>query len=369
MAVNLLRNTRALFTTNVDASTGVVANSGFTNANTFEIQILEGYSFSQNTTTETVTLSEAGPTPNRGQRMFNTALEPADFSFSTYIRPYDADGTGVGNVSSEDTPLWKAFTGDTSISSGSDSPLTFDFLQSNTHQLAKCGIIFLVDSVAFIIDNVAFESATVDFGIDAISSVAWAGKGTALRRIEGVTASAGTIGGGTLSGAYLEKMTAPGFLANKLSTASISSGISTGGTTYSVALTGGSITFANNLSYLTPANLGVVNKPATYFTGTRSITGTMDMYLRTGGTNDTSDLLNAILTDASTSPAYRAAIDIGGSSATTKVTITLPAIVPSVPSVSADQVISMSVTFTGQGYSGSAFDIEQANEATIVYQA
>jgi len=77
MALNLIRNARMFFTTNI-SSTGIVQASGFTNANTFEIQVLDGLSFSQNTTTETITVNEAGDSPIRGQRQFNTALDPAE---------------------------------------------------------------------------------------------------------------------------------------------------------------------------------------------------------------------------------------------------------------------------------------------------
>ena len=76
MAFNLIRNSRVFYTSNVDAA-GKVKTANFTKANTREIQVLEGFSFSQNTTSETVTLNEAGAAPVRGQRSFNTALDPA----------------------------------------------------------------------------------------------------------------------------------------------------------------------------------------------------------------------------------------------------------------------------------------------------
>jgi len=105
MSFNLIRNSRVFFTTNVNSETGVVATSGFTDVNTRELQVMDGFSFSQNTTAETVTLNEAGASPVRGQRSFNTALEPVDFSMSTYIRP--ADG-GV-NITAEEAVLWNGW--------------------------------------------------------------------------------------------------------------------------------------------------------------------------------------------------------------------------------------------------------------------
>jgi hypothetical protein len=95
MSFNLLRNSRVFFTTAVGtsgASLGVIGGTGaaaITNANTREIQVLDGFGFSQNTTSETVTLNETGATPVRGQRTFNTQLDPVDFNMTTYIRPVD----------------------------------------------------------------------------------------------------------------------------------------------------------------------------------------------------------------------------------------------------------------------------------------
>ena len=67
-------------------------------ADTWEIKVLDGFSFSQGTSTQEVTLNEAGAAPNRGQKIFNTALDPVDFSFSTYVRPFKTAGA------SSDTP-------------------------------------------------------------------------------------------------------------------------------------------------------------------------------------------------------------------------------------------------------------------------
>lgn len=102
MALNLVRNSRVFFTTNVNSSTGVINSSGFSTLNTQEIQVLDGFTFSQNTNSETVTLSEAGSDPIRGQRAFNTSLAPVDFSFSTYVRPSNAGSY----ITAEEAGLW-----------------------------------------------------------------------------------------------------------------------------------------------------------------------------------------------------------------------------------------------------------------------
>ena len=107
--INLSRNTLVYFTTNVNAA-GEVVDSGSSATNTFQIQVLDGYSFSQATTQSTIQISEAGDAPSRGQRAFNTALNPVDFTFSTYIRPVLTTGT-AGPVTAAEKVLWNALLG------------------------------------------------------------------------------------------------------------------------------------------------------------------------------------------------------------------------------------------------------------------
>ena len=393
MAFNLIRDSRVFFTTNVNTY-GVVGTSGFLSGaygtgNTWEIQVQDGFSFSQNTTTETVTLNEAGATPNRGQRNFNTGLDATDFSFSTYIRPNKSGGTS-GYVTAEEGVLWNAMFGANAIAapgttSGTlgawntgSSSASVGVTASNKHQLQKFGMIIALGATTYVIDNCVMDTATIDFGIDAIASVAWAGKGASLRQLtspvaltQNTTTGIVTFGtsGGLVGSANWKNVTAP-YLANKLSTVSFDTGVGTGGTAYTVALTGGSLTFANNITYLTPANLGVVNQPITYFTGTRAISGTMNAYLRTGG-NQTADLLKVLLDDKTTvDPAFSMTLSIGGSNtAVTRVDVDMPAVMLAIPTISTDQVVSTTIAFTAQGYTGTSFDIEQANEATITYVA
>jgi hypothetical protein len=372
MSFNLIRNSRVFFTTNVDAGTGVVASTGFLPANTREIQVLDGFSFSQNTTQETVTLNEAGAAPVRGQRSFNTSLDPADFSFTTYMRPAD---TGT-NISCEESVLWNAMFSDEAIGSAgaawSDgtSTATCVVTNSDTHQLQKFGMIITIDSTTFVIDNCVLNTATIDFGLDAIASIQWAGQGAVLRQIAAptLTGTSTVTFAGSLTGTALGKNTAAPYIANKLSTVTLDAGIGSGGTAYTIALTGGSLTISNNVTYLTPANLAVVNKPVTYFTSTRAISGSLNCYLRTGSGNS-SDLMSALLASSSSdvNPAYYLKIAVGGSANITHVDFTMPAVVLSIPAVNAEQVVSTTINFTAQGSTGSAFDIGVANELVVDY--
>ena len=394
MALNLIRNSRVFFTTNLTSSNNVAA-SGFTPSNTFELQVQDGFSFSQNTGTETITLNEAGAAPVRGQRSFNTSLDPVDWSFATYIRPTFVEGSSpatVGTLDADDTigaeesVLWNALAGTTAIGGASPGWVatpgptvpfsTVAFGNSNAHQLQAFGLIIIFDAVTYVIDNCALDSATIDFGLDAIASCQWAGKGTTMRPLAtaatATTTSPVTFGGG-LSGTAKLKDTSARYIANKLSTMSVVSDSSGYGgiasNTYTVALTGGSISINNNLTYLTPANLGVVNQPVTYFTGTRAITSSVTAYLKSGSSTDTAALLKDILAAAATNVdnKFAVTVDLGGSTSSTRVSLSMPTAMLTIPTIASEQVISTSITINPQSSTSGAYDVEAKNELTVTY--
>jgi hypothetical protein len=88
MALSLSRNATVILSYQDSTATAFDgAGREPSEANTFEIPVLDGFSFSQATGTQNVTLNEAGASPKRGQSIFNTSIEPVDWSFTTYIRP------------------------------------------------------------------------------------------------------------------------------------------------------------------------------------------------------------------------------------------------------------------------------------------
>ena len=76
----------------------------------WEIPVLDGFSFSQSTNQSEITLSEmqgADGLSRRGNRVFTDSLAPAEFSFSTYARPYSS-GSEMGGV---EEVLWAVMAG------------------------------------------------------------------------------------------------------------------------------------------------------------------------------------------------------------------------------------------------------------------
>lgn len=409
MAVNLIRNAKVFFTTGLDSVTNkIVAATARTAATTFELQPLDGMTFSQNTTLDTVTLNEAGSTPARGQRSFSTSLDPVDWSFSTYIRPRQVEGGAVATgldigdfVRAEEACLWNAMFSATAVDLSSatavapagaaysetastgvtDVPVSqIVTTNSNKNQLLRFGLIVMFDDTTILIHNCVVDQATVDFGIDQIGTVQWTGKATEIEVLSTAgTATTGTFGGG-LSGNYTQKNTTARYIVNRLSAVQLvatNAKFGQTGTSYSFPITGGSVTIANNVTYLVPASVGTVNKPIDYFTGTRSITGSLTAYLRTGSTNS-AGMLSALLTQAGNYDQNQFAIDLGlgGSIAAptsttleNKLVFSLPTAMVQIPQVATEQVISTTINFTAQAATAGSYDIDANNEMTIKYYA
>lgn len=482
---NLVRNAKVLYTSKL--TNGIVDLTAHTAATTQELQVMNGFSFSQNTETQNITVSEAGLDPARGQRTFNTALAPVDFSFTTYVRPKLA-----GTVTAEEKVLWNALLSDVAIDStgitlagtvvapvrtgtsnsvaigaitatnmttlkvgeiitvqgivdttnpkdwnapakiitatpapaadgtlnaattavtieyllapkGTGNPSTATYAgtikffkgavttqsaggqhmlvhsgRSNKNQLVAFGIVVVIDDVTYVIDNCSLNQASVDFGLDGIAQIAWTGQGTALRSLAATTLTAGTATG-AVAGSYTAADVNANFITNKLTTATLVStlrGLGTGATTYTVAITGGNLTINNNINYVTPEVLGVVNKAIGYFTGTRAISGNLTAYLKAGA-GKTGGLLVDMLAANTAENKYSLGLQIGGSANATRVDVEMPGVMLQIPSIETSDVVSTTINFTAEGFESNtslaadvaadAFDIEATNDLTLRY--
>ena len=79
----------------------------------WEVPILDGFSFSQSTNQSEIGLSEMQGTDGlsrRGQRVFTDSLAPAEWSFSTYVRPFQTVTDGGEHRAVEEV-LWAVMAG------------------------------------------------------------------------------------------------------------------------------------------------------------------------------------------------------------------------------------------------------------------
>ena len=370
-------------------------------ANTFKIGVLDGYSFSQASESTDITVSEAGAVPNRTSKRFNDSLAPAEWSFQTYARPF-AHGTSSIRTSGQsdmvENVLWAALAGqeitkaedstDTNVGSNAGETTNgaikypsahsadVNFLSSDTHELLKLTIFFALENTTYRLNECQVNQVEIDFSIDGIATLSWSGNATTIDQVSTViedpskvfiTDDADVDSAGT-DGTFAEKynyvdMTGTAdadYLKNKLSQLSLvvdsaqGGGSSAGGLdakTYSINITGGSITIANNITYLTPETLGIVDKPIGSFTGARNVTGSLTCYLDTKSNGS-----NQLLTDLSAAtgliqPSFNMSLFMGGDTTafatrtTPVIELDVPRAMLSIPTVEVADIISTTVEF------------------------
>lgn len=482
MARSLARNTRLIVSTQ---SPDLLIPANCDTTNTFELKVLDGYSFSQDATTQEIGVNEAGTTPVRGTLGFNTALNPVDVSFSTYVRPYinpsDLDGTVANSADCIERPIWASAMGtlaswNTSIAtpavgeifeSQSATKLQMGLGSSNNNELMNLYLYFVLENTTYVVEDFTTSTSEVDFSIDGIAVINWSGFGSRLAENESVhdrITDSGDANYLTLSldntGDYLgvPTTTTTTFLRNKLSTIELKdnsvetvptldndaipvSGITgqvitlTGtlsagdqaaliggrahntsatstekpyatiiattagtvtvssvedltawadadvvdyyaasehaGVVYNIPVTGATLTMENNMSYLTPEELAIVNLPLAGFAGTRVISGSFTAYLNTGAAG-TGGLLQELLAKIDeVSNDFQLVFHMGGGATDTpRVDFTIAHAQISVPTTSVEDIISTEITFTGKPWDtgNNVASFEDTNELVIEYQ-
>jgi hypothetical protein len=381
--------------------------------NVWEVPVMDGFSFSQATNSSEVTLAEmesAAGVSRRGRTTFNDSYAPAEWSFVTYMRPFQSavDGDWEGTtpiMHAIEEPLWanfvNAFDGvstngytagvagtpgvwgdgatDGVVLTGAECAI--DFTASNTSTLGTFELWFELGScagagavTAYKIADCVVNSASVDFDIDGIAQISWSGFGSLISDEGDVSTPVAT---------FTEDLLATdNFIRNRLTSLTIQAGDDdsqggalTGATfaqfpgtatgDYVLTLTGGSISFENNITFLTPETLCQVNVPIGHIAGARTIGGSFTAYLDADSANSgtTADLWEDLMaaTDVVTNN-FALGFAIGGAAGTPRVDVAFPTAHLEVPAHSIDDVVSVEMTF-----SALPSTISETDEATITY--
>ena len=211
------------------------------------------------------------------------------------------------------------------------------------------------------IDNCCVNEATVNFEIDGITTISFSGMGTKIDEMASWTFT-GSATNPDQSVATTHTLIQNGvtsttnMIRNRLTALNIigtNPGINSGNAkTYGITLTGGSITISNNMTFLTPESIGVVNTPLGHVTGTRSVSGSFTCYadeLTNGSIDLYQDLLTA--TNLITNK-HQLQFFVGGRGATAGypaspgIMFDLGQCHLEVPTVNIDDVIGFEINFT-----------------------
>ena len=366
----------------------------------WEIPVLDGFSFSQATNTSEITLNEMADSNGKSRRsrqMFTDSYAPVEWSFSTYMRPFGAVPAGSGNVwepsasisgnpqHAVEEALWAYFVGHTSFTIGSsstasawngtggitnsDTSMTVDFEQSEVAALGTFDLFFELGSATdggdatYKLEGCVVSSVSIDFDIDGIATINWSGQGRMLTEFDSNSGNPPSFTKTISEGVS----TTSNFIRNRLTQLAVTTaGSGNFQSSYDLVLTGGNLTFENNMTFLTPETLGSVNQPLGNVTGTRSVSGNFTCYLN-HDSSKSADLFEDIIesTDVITND-FNLVFKIGGTS-TPNVAITLPNCHLEVPSHSIEDIISLDVNFHALPASVDPGSTGSNYEAEIVY--
>ena len=402
-SLNLQRNSEVFMST-VDLVNGA-AVTAMTPENTWKLEVLAGFAVTSTAATQDITSLESGTNPDRSQQRFNTAINPVDWNLQVYLRPTgvvtgaaadstDAGSTQTGNVKPvADWFMWQSMVSNTKVASGVTEQSVWETggrlrtvnvaagtgshsTRSNFSTAVENHMYFKLDNVIFQVSNATVNQATVDAGIEEIATTTWTGFGTTMKELTGtprdnaVSVFGGILNDGssvtansnaseaTVTAHYhpYNQMNVAGsvgtnsFIKNRLSAIEFHHQPSAGGADvkYTFPVTSLSFDYNNNITYLTPEELANLNEPIGQFTGTRAVTGSATMYLRSGD-NESAQFIRNIQNDSRTASAQtsNANLIVGGATAP-YVAFQLDACQFEFPAIAVEDVISMTVNFVGQ---------------------
>ena len=401
----------------------------------WDLPVLDGFSFSQATNSSEITLAEmeaSGGVSRRGRKQFNDSLAPAEWSFSTYVRPFTSAGSGTGAADSSgkvhaiEEILWALFSGPAAYASSAftnqtvhdATDLDIDFSESNKATLGTADIFFVLGDAnrkVYKLTGCVVNEASLDFDIDGIATINWSGMSSEIIDMttkthttaasgsvfppayDAVSGASGAIVAGdvvlnatdahrmsvvvdpTSSGTatmttpvYEATLATDNFIRNRLTQLTV---IPTTGTSYigsleasgyAITLTGGNITMSNNVTFITPEEIGLVNTPIGHVTGTRSVSGTMNCYLSKDTTVNThsADLWEDLKSITSVvTNSFALVFKIGGATGNTaRLEVSMPTCHLEIPTHSIEDVISVETSFNALPST-----IDGTNEVTLKY--
>ena len=405
----------------------------------WDLPVLDGFSFSQATNSSEITLAEMEATDGasrRGRKQFNDSLAPAEWSFTTYVRPFKSAGSGTGAADSSakvhaiEEVLWALFSGPATYASSAftsqtvhdATDLDIDFSESNKATLGTADIFFVLGDAnrkVYKLKDCVVNEASLDFDIDGIASINWSGMSSEIvdmtaRTITqaAIPAHNATVADSSVVSApstshpggdvWLDSddghrlhtiLTVPGsgnttvttnvyeatnsttnFIRNRLTQLSVipttqnptGDGSNELESAYDLTLTGGNITMSNNVSFITPEEIGLVNIPIGHVTGTRSVSGSMTCYLSkdTSATDNSADLWEDLKSITSVvTNSFGLIFKIGGATSNTaRLEVNMPTCHLEIPTHSIEDVISLETNFNALPST-----IDGTNEVTLKY--
>ena len=357
-----------------------------------------------------------------GEWSFSTYVRPFTAAGAT-------QGTGSADAAAEvhavEEVLWALMAGANNYASAAydrggsavltpgGSNMTVSFGSSNVSTLATFNLYFVLgdaNRTVMKLDGCVVGEASLDFDIDGIATIAWSGNCANLldftgsvhtdntapvhtdTTADGTTIAVGDVwldsndghrlyvttnvgNGSEANTAYVNEAITDttNFIRNRLTVLTVTpttrdpdnDGANELETNYSVTLTGGNVTITNNITFITPEEIGLVNVPIGHVTGTRSVSGSFTCYLTedTQTTNASRDLFEDLraITNVVTN-SFALVFKIGGASGT-GLELDMSTAHIEIPTHSIEDVISLETNFQALPST-----IDGTNELALTYR-
>lgn len=306
-----------------------------TTNNTVQLSVKD-FSYNKISNTELISKNTIDATQERVVTPIINTVSPVNFTFTTYITPVLGD-----TVTSPEEFLWAGLLGSDTITNDSNTAI-IDFADGNVRELQNLTLWFrdtLRTENNFRLRNVIVDRATINFDIKGIGEINWEGR--ALSIIEDNNGPP----------AFTDRSQNTNCLKNKLSIISIDLNNST----YTLPLTGGSITIDNNNTIYGRSKLGRTTVPEGHYTGNRVVSGDLNFYMKSGD-KQSSDLYNTLLSNASNKDyeinfLATITINIGGTS-NSNLQIDIPQALFGIGRLDFNEIISTSIPFVAKEETG-----------------
>lgn len=376
-------------------------------------------------------MDNASTGSRRARQMFNDSYAPAEWSFSTYARPRFASAHDrsleevlwallAGPASWDNSNLdFEDASGNVYIGQNAGNYQNIDFTKSNKSTLGTADIYFVLGAnnvveaqteaqagnlLAYKMEGCVVNELSFDFDIEGLATLNWSGFGTIIKEV-GIDALSSAPSSSAIGDVWVTPSTDGNsdspvvkiaktanhatvytainaesdiidedtYVRNKLSfltfvdkkgTADASDDV-----TYSVVATGGNITINNNITFVTPETLGIVNQPLGHVTGTRNISGNVTCYLGAHNTQTThsADLFEDLIEDTSKiTHNFAITLNVGGEPGQASQGPCLSFVMPNchveIPTHSFEDVISLETNFHAL-----PSDVDSADELAVRY--
>ena len=322
---------------------------------------------------------------------------------------------GAKNYSGADFDFDDGASSPVAVNTPATNSASFSFAGSNSSTLGTANVYFVLGDAnrkVMKLKDVTVNEASLDFDIDGIATIGWSGSSSEVvdftgsthqdntlpvhtdTTADGTTIAIGDVWLDSNDGSRLYVMTnvtnsseaatpyinegtadTDNFIRNRLTQLTIAptsqdpdaDGVDELQASYSVTLTGGNITVSNNISYITPEELGIVNVPIGHVTGTRAVSGSFTCYLTedTSTVNASADFFNDLrsITNVVTN-SFALTFKIGGATGTPRLEVAMPTCHIEVPTHSIEDVISLESNFMALPST-----IDEKNEISLTYHA